>query len=89
MNDASLRAEIAETKAELQRLRERMSIGTPTVYKELSLIALTPKWTGSESTVTLEEFYNTETLARIGRRADKDQLEIAVLKLVDWTKVFY
>ena len=39
-----LQAELAEAKAELQRLRERVPVGTPTVHKDLSLISLIPKW---------------------------------------------
>ena len=43
MADARLQVELVETKAELQRLRERFSAGTPTVHKDL-LISLVPKW---------------------------------------------
>jgi len=46
MAEARLQAELVETKAELQRLRDRVSIGTPTVHKDLSLISLVPKWPG-------------------------------------------
>jgi len=63
---------------------------TPTVHKDLSLIALVPKWSGSESTVTLEEFFSSiEASARIGRWEEKDQVEIAILKLADSAKTFY
>jgi hypothetical protein len=48
-----------EAKAEVQRLRERMSLGVPTIHKDLSLVALIPKWSGQESTVTLEEFLSS------------------------------
>jgi hypothetical protein len=34
-----MRAELAETKAELQRWKNRISVGTPTVYNDLSLIS--------------------------------------------------
>ena len=39
MADARFQAVLVETEAELQRLRERVSAGTPTVHKDLSLIA--------------------------------------------------
>jgi len=85
-----LAAELAETKNELQWLRERMFAATPTTHKDLSLITLVPKWSGSESTVTLEEFFSTiEASARIGRWEEKDQVEIAILKLADSAKTFY
>jgi len=35
MAEARLQMELAETKAVLQRLRERVSVGTPTVHKNL------------------------------------------------------
>ena len=42
-----LQQELEESKLEIQSLRERMSLGTPTVHKDLSLISLIPKWSGS------------------------------------------
>jgi len=57
MQDAGLQAQILVSKAEITRLRERLTIGTPTVHKDLSLISLVPKWSGSESAVPLEEFF--------------------------------
>jgi hypothetical protein len=47
MAHAQLEQELEESKAEIQRLRERMSLGTATVHKDLSLISLIPKWSGS------------------------------------------
>jgi len=90
MAESRILTELNETKMELQRLRERMLAGTPTVHKDLSLISLVQKWSGSESTVTLEEFFSSiEAAARIGRWEDKDQVEIAILKLTDSAKLFY
>ena len=59
MAEARLQAELAETKAEIQRLRERFSIGMPTVRKDMSLISLVPKSPGSETAVPLEEFFSS------------------------------
>ena len=85
-----LQTELAEMKMELQRLRESMSHGTPTLHKDLSLVTLIPKWSGSDSAVTLEEFLSrVESAARIGRWQDADKWEIAVLKLTDSAKLFY
>jgi len=36
MTDARLQIELAESKAEIERLRERMSLGAPTVHEDLS-----------------------------------------------------
>ena len=49
-------AELKEARAEIQTLRDHMSIGTYTFLKDLSLICLVPKWSGSESAFPLEEF---------------------------------
>jgi len=65
---AQLQQELEESKSEIQRLRERMSLGAPTVQKDLSLISLIPRWSGSDSTNSLEEFILTlEVSAHIGR----------------------
>jgi len=67
-----------------------MSLGTPTVHKGLSLFALIPRWSGSDSTNSLEEFISTlEASARIGRWEPKDTVEIAALKLEGSARVFY
>jgi len=89
MADARLQ-ELDESKLEIQRLRERMSLGALTVHKDLSLISLVPRWSGSESTNSLEEFISTlKTSARIGRWEEKGTMEIAALKLDGSAQVFY
>jgi hypothetical protein len=40
MADAKLQAELEQSKAEIVRLREHMSMGLPTVHKGLFLISL-------------------------------------------------
>jgi len=90
MQDASLQAQLLESKAEITRLRERLSIGTPTVHKDLSLISLVPKWSGSETSVPLEEFFeNIESAAKIGRWHSADCMQIAALKRTDSVRTFY
>ena len=82
MTDARLQAELAESKNEIQRLRERLSVGTPTVHKDLSLISLVPKRSGSEPTKHVEKFSLTrEASVRIGRRAPENTVELITLKL--------
>ena len=49
MTEVRSREELAESKAEVQRLRERLSIGMPTVRKDLSLVSLIPKWSGADT----------------------------------------
>ena len=87
---SALQTELAETKAELQRMRERASVGTPVVHKDLSLISLVPKWCGSDTGIPLEEFISSiEGAARVGLWEDTDQLQVAILRLSDTAKQFY
>jgi hypothetical protein len=68
MIETRLQMELAEARAEIQSLRERtsMSLGKPTVHKDMSQISLVQKWSGSESAVPLEEFFSAiEGSARI------------------------
>jgi hypothetical protein len=68
MTDARLQAKLAKSKIEIQKLREHLCMGTPTVYKDLSLISLVPKWSGLESAVPLEEFFDSiESSAQVGK----------------------
>ena len=79
---AQLQQELEESKSEIQILRERTSLGAPTIHKELLLIALIPKWPGSEPTNHLEKFILTlEDSARIGRWEPENTVEITTLKL--------
>jgi len=83
-------AEVTEAKAEVQLLRERMSLGTPTVQKDLSLITLVSLCSRSNSAVPLEEFFSSiDSAARIGRWQVRECFEIAALKLVDSARVLY
>jgi hypothetical protein len=48
------------------------------------------KWSGSDSTVTLDEFFaSIEASTKIGRWEEIDQREIAVLRLTESAKLFY
>ena len=73
MFQEKLLSDLQESRAEIQRLRDRLSIGTPTIHKDLSLISLIPKWSGSESAVLLEEFISSiEGAAKLGNWHDLD-----------------
>ena len=65
MAEARLQSELVEAKTEILGVRERLSVGTPRMYKDLSLVSLVPKWSGSEAAVPLEEFIgSTEAASR-------------------------
>ena len=67
MPDTQLQIELAEARREILRLRERVSVGAPTVHKDLSLVSLVPKFSDSDSEVPLEEFisYRKENIVSI------------------------
>ena len=54
--EARLVAELEKSKPEIQRLKESLSGGPPTVRKNLSLVSLVPKWSGLDSGVPIEQF---------------------------------
>jgi hypothetical protein len=90
MAEGRWQAELVEPKNELQGLRESIALGKPPLYKDLTLITLVPKGSGSDSTVTLEEFLSSiKSAARIARWQDADKQEIADIKLVVSVKLFY
>jgi len=90
MAEARLLAELAKANAEVQRLKDRIPVGTAIVHKDLSLITLVPKWTGTDAAVTLEEFISSiEISARIGRWEETDKVEVALLKQAGSAKTFY
>jgi len=87
---AQLQKEVEESTSEIKRLRERMPLGAPTVHKDLSLISLILRWSGSDSTNSLQELILTlEASVRIGRWEPKDTVEIAALNLEGSARVFY
>jgi hypothetical protein len=54
------------------------------------LVSLVPKWSGSESAISLEEFFSSiEGSAKIGHWAEADCLQVAVLKLAESARTFY
>ena len=85
-----LQAELAQTRLELQQLKERMETGAVTVHKDLSLVSWIPNWSGSHSTFSLEEIFSSiESSAKIANWIQTDQLQIAILKLSGGVKTFY
>jgi hypothetical protein len=65
-------------------------VGAPVVHINLSLVTLVPKWSGSDSSVTLEEFLSSiESAVKIGHWSDPVKRETGVLKLTDSAKLSY
>jgi len=56
----------------------------------LSLVALVPKWGGTDKAAPLKEFFDTiESTARIGNWSNEDMVRIETLKLTDVARTFY
>jgi hypothetical protein len=56
----------------------------------LSLVSLIPKWSGTEKSVSVEEFLESvESSARIGCWSDLDKIQISILKISEVAKAFY
>ena len=55
--EARLKLELSKTQVEIQRLRERLSTTPPIVRKDFSLVSRVPKWSGTESASSREEFF--------------------------------
>ena len=90
MKKSSLQAQLAESKAEIARLKECLSTGTPTIHKDLSLNSLVPTWSGSESAITLAEFMEKiDSAAKLGRWHSSDCLRIPERTLADPAMSFY
>jgi hypothetical protein len=90
MAEVRLRAELVESKDEIQRPKERLSGGLPTIHKDLSLISLVPKWSGLDPAIPIEEFFaSIAGAAQIGKWEEPDQVRIAVLKLTNAARLFY
>jgi hypothetical protein len=75
MQKSSRQALFLESKAELNRRKERLL---------MSVISLVPKWSSSESPITLQTFMeNTESTALIGWCYPSDSLNLEASKFDD------
>ena len=89
MAEVRLRVEPENFKAEIARLKQRMSPDVPTVRKDFSLIFFVPKCSGAETSVQLEEFLSSiDRASRIGHWHEADRRQVAILRLADPAKAF-
>jgi hypothetical protein len=92
MAEAQLVQQIESLKAELVNLKRQLqpNVATPTVAKDLSLVSFIPKWTGTDKSLQVNEFFQTvESTANIGNWSEKDKIQITILRLADTAKAFY
>jgi hypothetical protein len=58
--------------------------------KDLSLVPLVPKWSGTPKSASVHEFFDAiESAASIGKWSSEDMMRIATLKLTDTARAFY
>jgi hypothetical protein len=84
---ASLQRVVQNLQTQLQANAE---VTRDPITKDLSLVSLVPKWTGTMGTAPLSEFFEAvETAAHVGRWSEADKVSLAALRLSDAAKVFY
>jgi hypothetical protein len=66
-----------------------METGAVTVHQDLSSVSLIPKLSGSDTTISIEDFFSNVSSTKIANCKQTDQLQIAILKLNEGTKTFY
>ena len=85
----TLAQQMARLQLEVQNLQAQLHTRTP-VTKDLSLVVLVPKCSGTDKAVPLHEFFETiESTAKIGNWTQEDMVRIATLKLTDVARAFY
>ena len=86
----SLQKLVEDLQAEINNLQDQVNASRPTAPKDLSLISLIPKWSGTENSVRVKEFFESvESVATIGNWSETDKKQITVLKLTEVAKAFY
>jgi len=81
---------VENLQEEINNLRAQVNSGRPIMPKDLSLISLIPKWSGTENSVSVKEFFESvESVATTGNWSDFDKMKITVLKLTEVAKAFY
>jgi hypothetical protein len=92
MAEAQLKQQLDSLQSELANLRMqvRSSVANPTVSKDLSLVSFIPKWSVTDKSVTVNEFFEiVDSTAKVGNWSEKDKIKISVLRLTDIAKSFY
>jgi hypothetical protein len=75
-------------QAEIQNLQVQLQTRPP-VTKDLSPVAIVPKWSGTDKAVPLHEFFEIlESTARVGNWAQDDLIRID-MRLTDVARIFY
>src|SRR5215469_4079172 len=77
--------EVADLKDQVARLQAQIS----SAAKDLSLVNIIPKWSGSSQSGSLSDFINSvERAADSGNWSDQDRVSLAIMKLEDSARLF-
>jgi hypothetical protein len=81
--------QMSRLQAEIQNLQAQLQTRPP-VTKDLSLVAMVPKWSRTDKAVPLHEFFEIlESTARVGNWAQDDLIRTAAMRLTDVARIFY
>jgi hypothetical protein len=81
--------QMSRLQAQLQNLQAQLQT-RPQVTKDLSLVGMVPKWSGTDKAVPLHEFFKIlESTARVGNWTLDDLIRIAAMRLTDVARIFY
>jgi hypothetical protein len=81
--------QMSRLQAKIQNLKAQLQTRPP-VTKDLSLVGMVPKWSGTDKAVPLHEFFELlESTARVGNWAQEDLIRIAAVRLTDVARIFY
>jgi len=81
--------QMARLQAEIQNLQAQLQT-RPTVTKDLSIVTMVPKCSGTDKAVPLHGFFEIlESTARVGNLSQDDLIRIAVITLTDAAREFY
>jgi hypothetical protein len=83
-------ARIERSAVRNSALKRKISHSTPDCPQWFSSVSRVPKWSGTESAVSLEEFFSSsEGSAGIRHWLETDCLQVVVLGLADNVRTFY
>jgi hypothetical protein len=81
--------QMSRLQAQIQNLQAQ-SQTRPPVTRDLSLVGMVPKCSGTDKAVPLHEFFEIlEGTSRVGNWTQEDQIRIAAMRLTDVARIFY
>jgi hypothetical protein len=85
----AMQQQMVRLQTELQHMQAQLST-RPTSSKDMSLVTLIPKWSGTDKATPLHEFFEAiEGTSRVGNWSETDKIQVAVLKLTEVARTFY